>query len=118
MLEQYLPILVFIIVGLGFGCLLPVVSYVVSPKKPDDSKLSAFECGFSAFDEARSKFDIRFYLIAILFIIFDLEIAFLYPWAVSFEDMPLAGMISMGFFLLELIFGFIYVWQKGALEWE
>ena len=118
MLENYLPILIFIIIGFGFGCIPIIAGSLLGPRKPDNEKLSSFECGFEPFEDARMRFDVRFYLLAILFIIFDLEIAFLYPWAVVFEELSMFGVIAMGIFLLELVFGFIYIWKKGALEWE
>jgi NADH-quinone oxidoreductase subunit A len=118
MLEQYLPVLIFILVGgaLGLGPL--VLSSLVSPHKPDDEKLSAYECGFEPFDDARLPFDVRYYLVAILFIIFDLETAFLFPWAVALKQIGLFGLCSMGLFIILLTIGFIYEWRKGALEWE
>lgn len=118
MIEQYAPILVFIIIGLLFGAGLLLVGYFASPTNPDPAKETAFECGFDAFEDSRMKFDVRFYLVAILFIIFDLEIAFLFPWAVVFDDSGWFGVISMGVFLLLLLIGFAYEWKKGALEWE
>ncbi|MHC9512184.1 NADH-quinone oxidoreductase subunit A [Kangiella sp. M94] len=118
MIEQYAPILVFIIMGLLFGTGLLLVGYFASPTNPDPEKEKAFECGFDAFEDSRMKFDVRFYLVAILFIIFDLEIAFLFPWAVVFDDLGWFGVISMGVFLLLLLIGFAYEWKKGALEWE
>ena len=118
MLENYFPILIFIIIGFGMGIVLPIVAYIVSPKKPDKAKLSAYECGFEPFKDARLPFDIRFYLVAILFIIFDLETAFLVPWAVVFRSLGWHGLIAMGVFLLLLTIGFVYEWRKGGLEWE
>ena len=118
MLENYLPILVFIAIGLGLGGLLELVGYLAAPRKKVDDKLLAFECGFDAFEDARHKFDIRFYLVAILFIIFDLEVAFLFPWAVVFQELSWLAIGAMGFFLSLLVVGFIYEWKKGALEWE
>ena len=113
-----MPVFIFIIVGIGIGIIAPVLGYLLGPKKPDPEKLSTYECGFDAFDDARSPFDVRFYLIAILFIIFDLETAFLVPWAVVFRQIGWFGMITMGIFLGLLTVGFIYEWKKGALEWE
>ena len=118
MLEEYLPILLFLIVSLIFSVGALSLSFVLSPKKPNDEKLSPYECGFEPFDDARTKFDIRFYLVALLFIIFDLEVAFLFPWAISLENICLFGYFSMMIFLIILTIGFIYEWKKGALEWE
>ena len=118
MLEQYFPILLFIGFGLGLGLLMVGVGSFVSPNRPDPQKLSPYECGFEAFEDARMKFDVRYYLIAILFILFDLEIAFLFPWAVVLPEIGFFGFASMMVFLFILIIGFIYEWKKGALEWE
>ncbi|PWK48500.1 NADH-quinone oxidoreductase subunit A [Pleionea mediterranea] len=118
MLENYLPILVFIMLGLGLGVGLELVGFILGKNKPDDAKNSPFECGFDAFEDSRSKFDVRFYLVAILFIIFDLEIAFLFPWAVVFNELGWFGVTTMAVFLALLVVGFIYEWKKGALEWE
>jgi NADH-quinone oxidoreductase subunit A len=118
MLEQYFPILLFILFGLGLGALLLVMGRIVSPFKPDPEKLSPYECGFEAFEDARMKFDVRYYLVAILFILFDLEIAFLFPWAVVLPDIGHFGFVAMLLFLAILVVGFIYEWKKGALEWE
>jgi len=118
MLEQYLPVLLFIIVGILIGGALLLIGSFVSPNRPDPEKLSPYECGFEAFEDARMKFDVRYYLIAILFILFDLEIAFLFPWAVVLPDIGGFGFWSMMIFLAILIIGFIYEWKKGALEWE
>jgi len=118
MLENYLPILIFLVIGGGLGVVAQLIGYILSPKKPYQEKNSPYECGFPAFDDARMPFDVRFYLVAILFIIFDLETAFLVPWAVVFRELGWFGMISMGIFLGILIVGFIYEWKKGALEWE
>ena len=118
MLEQYFPILVFIAFGLFLGLLLLGLGRLVSPNRPDAAKLSPYECGFEAFEDARMKFDVRYYLIAILFIIFDLEIAFLFPWAVVFKQIGFTALVEMGLFLLLLVVGYVYVWKKGALEWE
>jgi NADH-quinone oxidoreductase subunit A len=117
-LEQYFPILLFIIFGLGLGLLMVGAGSFVSPNRPDPEKLSPYECGFEAFEDARMKFDVRYYLIAILFILFDLEIAFLFPWAVVLPEIGFFGFASMMVFLLILVIGFIYEWKKGALEWE
>ncbi len=118
MLENYLPILIFMIVGGALGMIVPLVGYLLGPKRPDASKLSPYECGFSEFGDARIPFDVRYYLVAILFIIFDLETAFLVPWAVAFRELGWFGMAAMGIFLGLLVIGFIYEWKKGALEWE
>ena len=118
MLEQYFPILLFIVVGLALGGVLLGLGAIVSPNKPDPEKLSAYECGFEAFEDARMKFDVRYYLVAILFILFDLEIAFLFPWAVVLPEIGYAGFAAMMVFLAILVVGFIYEWKKGALEWE
>jgi len=117
-LENYLPVLIFMVIGAGIGLVAPVIGYILSPKRPDPEKLSTYECGFAAFDDARSPFDVRFYLVAILFIIFDLETAFLVPWAVAFRQLGWFGMGAMGVFLALLTVGFIYEWKKGALEWD
>ena len=122
LLLDYLPLVIFIAVALVIGLALLVAPFLVAYRQPDPEKVSAYECGFNAFDDARMKFDVRFYLVAILFIIFDLEASFLFPWAVSLFDMPNGGMHvafwSMVTFLVELGLGYIYVWKKGALEWE
>lgn len=118
LLSQYLPIVVFIGIALVIGLALLIAPFIVAYKAPDSEKLSAYECGFNAFDDARMKFDVRFYLVAILFIIFDLEVAFLFPWAVAFGDIGLYGYVSMMIFLGILTIGFIYEWKKGALEWD
>ena len=117
-LEQYFPILLFIAFGIGLGLVMVGAGSFVSPNRPDPEKLSPYECGFEAFEDARMKFDVRYYLIAILFILFDLEIAFLFPWAVVLPDIGFFGFASMMVFLLILVIGFIYEWKKGALEWE
>jgi NADH-quinone oxidoreductase subunit A len=117
-LIQYLPILVFIVIAAVVAGAAVALSLLVAKQNPDAEKLSAYECGFDAFDDARHKFDVRFYLVAILFIIFDLEIAFLFPWAVSLGDIGLFGFWSMVVFLGVLTIGFIYEWNKGALDWE
>jgi NADH-quinone oxidoreductase subunit A len=117
-LEQYFPILLFIVFGLGLGLVMVGAGSFVSPNRPDPEKLSPYECGFEAFEDARMKFDVRYYLIAILFILFDLEIAFLFPWAIVLPDIGFFGFASMMVFLLILVIGFIYEWKKGALEWE
>ena len=121
-LIQYLPIVIFVVIAVVIGVLFLVASWTMAPSSPDSEKLSAYECGFNAFDDARMKFDVRFYLVSILFIIFDLEVAFLFPWAVSIWDLGQGGMIfafwSMMAFLGVLTVGFIYEWKKGALEWQ
>ncbi len=118
MLEQYFPILLFILFGLFLATVLLSVGKLVSPNKPDAEKLSPYECGFEAFEDARMKFDVRYYLVAILFILFDLEIAFLFPWAVVLREIGFPGFVAMMIFLLILVVGFVYEWKKGALEWE
>ena len=118
LLLDYLPLVIFIAVALGIGLALLIVPFMVAYKAPDPVKLSAYECGFNAFDDARMKFDVRFYLVAILFIIFDLEVSFLFPWAVAFGDLGLYGYWSVIVFLGVLTVGFIYEWRKGALEWD
>jgi NADH-quinone oxidoreductase subunit A len=115
---DYLPIAIFIAVALAIALILMAVPFVVAVQNPDPEKVSAYECGFDAFDDARMKFDIRYYLVAILFIIFDLEVAFLFPWAVAFKELGLFGFWSMIVFLGVLTIGFIYEWRKGALEWD
>src|SRR5262245_60778395 len=117
-LMDYLPLAVFIAVALAIALVLLVLPFVVAYQQPDAEKLSAYECGFNAFDDARMTFDVRFYLVAILFIIFDLEVSFLFPWAISFGDIGLFGFWSMMVFLGVLTVGFIYEWRKGALEWD
>ncbi len=118
MLENYLPILVFIVMGVLFGVVPLVAGFVLGPRRPDSDKLSPYECGFEAFEDSRMKFDVRYYLVAILFIIFDLEIAFLFPWAVVLDEIGMFGFMAMVIFLAILVVGFIYEWKKGALEWE
>lgn len=115
---DYLPILIFLGIAIAVAVVMVGASYVVARQNPDSEKVSAYECGFEAFDDARRKFDVRFYLVAILFIIFDLEIAFLFPWAISLGDIGMFGFWSMMVFLGILTIGFIYEWKKGALEWE
>ena len=118
LLSEYLPILIFLGVASAMAVLAVLASLIVARQRPDSEKLSAYECGFEAFDDARSRFDVRYYLVAILFIIFDLEVAFLFPWAVALGDIGLFGFWSMVVFLGILTVGFIYEWKKGALEWE
>ena len=118
MLENYLPILIFLAIAAVVGIALLALGFLFGPNRPDSEKLSAYECGFEAFEDSRMKFDVRYYLVAILFIIFDLEIAFLFPWAVSLDAIGVFGLASMGIFLAILVVGFIYEWKKGALEWD
>jgi len=118
LLSDYLPLIVFIALSMVIGAALLVAPFAVAFSKPDPEKLSAYECGFNAFDDARMKFDVRFYLVAILFIIFDLEVAFLFPWAVALKDVGTFGFWSMMIFLAVLTIGFLYEWKKGALEWD
>ena len=118
LLSSYLPIVIFLGIAMVIGVALLVAPFLVAYRQPDPEKLSAYECGFNAFDDARMKFDIRFYLVSILFIIFDLEVAFLFPWAVSFGAIGWFGFLSMMLFLGVLTIGFIYEWKKGALEWD
>ncbi len=118
MLQAYLPILIFIGVALVMGSAIILIGRVLGPNRPDSAKLSPYECGFEAFEDTRMKFDVRYYLVAILFIIFDLEIAFLFPWAVALQEIGMFGFLSMMVFLGILVVGFIYEWKKGALEWE
>ena len=118
MLENYFPVLLFIFIGIVMGLAPVVLGKLVSPHRPSDRKNSPYECGFEAFGDARMKFDVRYYLVAILFIIFDLEIAFLFPWAVALNEIGMFGFLSMMVFLGILVVGFIYEWKKGALEWE
>jgi NADH-quinone oxidoreductase subunit A len=117
-LKDYLPIILFLIIALGLSTSFVVINFMLAPQKPDPEKLSAYECGFEPFDDSRMEFDVRFYLVAILFIIFDLEIAFLFPWAISLGNIGLLGFCSMMIFLFILTVGFIYEWKKGALDWE
>ena len=117
-LMTYLPIVVFLGVALVIGLALMIAPFLVAVRNPDPEKVSAYECGFNAFDDARMKFDVRFYLVSILFIIFDLEVAFLFPWAVAFKSVGVFGFWSMMLFLAVLTVGFIYEWRKGALEWD
>ena len=117
-LSEYLSIIIFLFISLLLSIGFIVINYIASPSNPDPEKLSAYECGFEAFDNARIEFDVRFYLVAILFIIFDIEIAFLFPWAISLGNIGLLGFYSMMTFFFILTVGFIYEWKKGALEWE
>ena len=118
MLAEYLPTLLFLVVATGIGIAIIVVGNLLGTKRPDAEKLSPYECGFNAFEDARMKFDVRYYLVAILFIVFDLEIAFVFPWALVFRELGVFGLVEMGVFLALLLIGFIYVWKRGALEWE
>ena len=118
LLIEYLPILIFIGIAIALAVVMVAASYIIARQRPDSEKVSAYECGFEAFDDARSRFDVRFYLVAILFIIFDLEVAFLFPWAISLGEIGVFGFWSMVVFLGILTIGFIYEWKKGALEWE
>jgi len=118
MLENYLPILVFVVVGVLFGGVFLALGFILGPRRPDSEKLSPYECGFEAFEDSRMKFDVRYYLVAILFIIFDLEIAFLFPWAVALKQIGMFGFLAMVLFLGILVIGFAYEWKKGALQWE
>ena len=118
MLAEYWPVMLFIVVAGGLGVVLLAIGLLAGPRRPEAEKLAPYECGFEAFEDARMRFDVRYYLLAILFIIFDLEIAFLFPWAVVFQQLGVIALIEMGLFLLLLVIGFAYVWKKGALEWE
>ena len=118
MLAEYFPILLFLMVGLAIGVLPIVLGKLIAPNRPDPEKLSPYECGFEAFEDARMKFDVRYYLVAILFILFDLEIAFLFPWAVALKEIGPVGFWAMMIFLAILVVGFVYEWKKGALDWE
>jgi len=118
MLQNYLPILIFLVIGVLIGTVMFTVGYVLGPRKPGTAKDSPYECGFEAFEDARMQFDVRYYLVAILFIIFDLEIAFFFPWAVALREIGMVGFWAMMIFLAVLVVGFVYEWRKGALEWE
>jgi NADH-quinone oxidoreductase subunit A len=118
LLREYLPILILLALAVGLGLVLMLSAAILAVRKPDPEKVSAYECGFNAFDDARMKFDVRFYLVSILFIIFDLEVAFLFPWAVAFGELSMTAFWSMMVFLAVLTVGFAYEWKKGALEWE
>jgi NADH-quinone oxidoreductase subunit A len=124
MLENYFPVLVFVLFGLAFGCLPILAGWLIAPSRPDSEKLSPYECGFEAFEDARMKFDVRYYLIAIIFILFDLEIAFLFPWAAIFKEIvntpavKAFGFFEMFIFIGILVVGYVYAWAKGALDWE
>ena len=118
MLQNYVPILIFLGVAAALGAVLIGLGFLFGPRRPDEEKLSAYECGFEAFSDSRMRFDVRYYLVAILFIVFDLEIAFLFPWAVALDGVGVVGLIAMAIFLLILVVGFVYEWKKGALEWD
>ena len=117
-IEQYLPVILFILVGVGVGVAPQALGFLLGPRRPDEQKNSPYECGFEAFEDARMKFDVRYYLVAILFILFDLEIAFLFPWAVALKEVGMAGFAAIMLFLGILVVGFAYEWKKGALDWE
>ncbi len=118
MLENYLPILIFLLVTAVMGSVFIILGKLLGPSRPDAEKNSPYECGFEAFEDSRMKFDVRYYLVAILFIIFDLEIAFLFPWAIVLDQIGVFGLLAMAVFIAVLVIGFIYEWKKGALEWE
>ena len=118
MLAEYFPILIFLVISLAMGVILLTMGGILGPRSPDSEKNSPYECGFEAFEDTRSKFDVRYYLIAILFILFDLEIAFFIPWALVLDELGTFGLVIMAVFLIELVVGFFYAWKKGALEWE
>jgi len=118
MLAQYLPILIFLSIATIIGIVLIILGGLLGPTRPDSEKLSAYECGFEAFEDSRSKFDVRYYLVAILFIIFDLEITFFLPWALALDQLGMFGVAAMFVFLIELVIGYFVIWKRGALEWE
>jgi len=118
MLAEYFPVLVFLAISLALGVVLLVTGGILGPRAPDAEKVSPYECGFEAFEDTRSKFDVRYYLVAILFIIFDLEIAFFIPWALVLDELGVFGLVAMTIFVAELVIGFFFIWKKGALEWE
>ena len=118
MLAEYFPILIFLAISIALGVILLAMGGILGPRSPDSEKGSPYECGFEAFEDTRSKFDVRYYLVAILFIIFDLEIAFFIPWAVAFDSLGMTGFVAMSIFVLLLIVGFLVEWRRGALEWE
>ena len=118
MLAQYLPILIFLCISTVIGIALVVIGGLLGPTRPDSEKLSAYECGFEAFEDSRTKFDVRYYLIAILFIIFDLEITFFLPWALALDSLGMFGIAAMFVFIVELVIGYVVIWKRGALEWE
>jgi len=118
MLAQYLPILIFLCVSAVIGVALVILGHVLGPRRPNSEKMSPYECGFEAFEDSRSKFDVRYYLVAILFIIFDLEITFFLPWALALDSLGMFGVAAMFVFVLELVIGYFVIWKRGALEWE
>jgi NADH-quinone oxidoreductase subunit A len=118
MLAEYFPVLIFLVISVAMGVILLTVGGILGPRSPDGEKNSPYECGFEAFEDTRTKFDVRYYLVAILFIIFDLEIAFFIPWALALDSLGVYGLLAMVVFVVELIIGFFFVWKKGALEWE
>ena len=118
MLAEYFPILIFLVISLAMGVILLTMGGILGPRSPDSEKNSPYECGFEAFEDTRSKFDVRYYLIAILFIIFDLEIAFFIPWALVLDELGVFGLLAISVFVIELVIGFFFAWKKGALEWE
>lgn len=118
MLAEYFPILIFLAISLALGAILLLTGGILGPNTPDSEKTSPYECGFEAFEDSRSKFDVRYYLVAILFIIFDLEIAFFIPWALVLDNLGVFGLVAMTIFVIELVIGFFFIWKKGALEWE
>jgi len=118
MLAQYLPILIFLSIATVIGIVLIILGGLLGPTRPDSEKLSAYECGFEAFEDSRTKFDVRYYLVAILFIIFDLEITFFLPWALALDELGMYGVVAMFVFLIELVIGYFVIWKRGALEWE
>jgi NADH-quinone oxidoreductase subunit A len=118
MLAEYFPILIFLVISIALGVILLVTGGILGPRAPNSEKSSPYECGFEAFEDTRSKFDVRYYLVAILFIIFDLEIAYFIPWALALDKLGVLGLVAMLIFVIELVIGFFFVWKKGALEWE
>jgi NADH-quinone oxidoreductase subunit A len=118
MLAEYFPILIFLAISLALGAILLLTGGILGPRTPNSEKGSPYECGFEAFEDTRSRFDVRYYLVAILFIIFDLEIAFFIPWALVLDDLGVFGLVAMSIFVAELVIGFFFIWKKGALEWE
>ena len=118
MLTEYFPILMFVVVGLAMGAAMTLVGFFIGPRRPDAQKQSPYECGFESFEDARMRFDVRYYLVAIVFIIFDLEFAFFFPWALVLRELGMAAFLPMLLFLLVLVAGFVYEWKRGALEWE
>ena len=118
MLDEYLAVLLFLLVGVGIGVAVLLLGHLMSRRDPDPDKLRPYECGFEAFEDARMRFDVRYYLVVILFVLFDLEVAFLFPWAVALEEVGAYGLVSMAVFLLILAVGFVFEWRRGALEWD